>query len=73
MTAPIRIAGPDRPASLHKNTPATAVAMATMLDGVIFCVTIRQMKIEVMAKAAMGATLGVVAAIAFDRLREVLR
>ena len=41
--------------SLHAVTPATAHTAAMMLIDVRFCMTSRQMKMDVMANAAMGS------------------
>ncbi len=49
----MRMAGPVSPSNLAKYTPSMADTMATMLADVSFCVTMRQMKIEVMANDAM--------------------
>ncbi len=55
MTAPIRMAGPERPTALHATTPTMDTTTATMLSRLIFWLQSRQMKIEVMAKEAMAS------------------
>ena len=49
------MAGPESPMVLHVYTPRMANAAATTLAGVTFCVTSRQMKMDVMAKEAMAS------------------
>ena len=53
----------------QKMTPSNVVAIATAVAGVFLCKLVGLSGPAIL----LGATFGVVAAIAFDRLREVLR
>ena len=54
-TAPTKMAGPASPTALHVNTPTMATNAATAFSNVTFCVTSKQIKIDVMAKLAMAS------------------
>ena len=72
-TAPMRMAGPVRPNALHKYTPSIATIMATILAEVNFWVTSRQMKMAVMAKAAMGTGMSTAAPTAQPTMFEIVQ
>ena len=58
---------------MHKYTPSIATIMATILAEVNFWVTSRQMKMAVMAKAAMGTGMSTAAPTAQPTMFEIVQ